>query len=460
MIVRFFGSMKARVLLGFVAALVPFTAFADFLSMSGDSVVTISTQPLAEEYAIDFGTVCQGSGMLSKTFQLQITARSHSDLVTNANIIFQSGSTATVSVASINGTGLGASVAAPGTIVLPANWTSLPDGTLSSSVNSTVTLDTSAVSGSVADTVIYAASGTNLNNGALTKNSKLDVKANIVNCAADVTVTKTAANPSINAGDTASFSIVVTNLGPSTASNVTLTDTLPSGLTWSLGGPDAAACAISAGTLSCNFGSVGFPGSRTVTVSGQTSASNCGQINNTAIVSASNDSNPTNNSSSASITVSCKPSAQITPTNTTCQQYVSGTAATLSGFGYGVKNGAINNVAPGVAFYFVTAHATGSSFTVTTTQSDNGSTPLFDARQVQVFDAACNTYSNFTSSITSGQVSTTINGATAGQTFIVLFKIDPHSVVGSATPSPSTVTYTYTTAGVPGSTQSIALSEF
>src|SRR5262249_7393410 len=121
--------------------------------MSGPQVTTISVQPLAEEYAIDFGTVCQGSAQ-STQFQLQVTARSHADLVANAPIIFQNGSTVTVGLASTSGSGFSASAPSPSTIVLPGNWTALPDGTLSTSVNSTVTLNTSAT-GAISGTAVY-----------------------------------------------------------------------------------------------------------------------------------------------------------------------------------------------------------------------------------------------------------------------------------------------------------------
>lgn len=454
--------IAVRVAVATCAALLPVTAFADFLNMNGDGVTTISTQPMAEEYAIDFGTVCQGSGVQSKTFQLEIAARSHADLVTNAPIIFQNGSTVTVSVSSTNGTGLGASVAAPGTIALPSNWTSLPDGTFSNTVNSTLTLDTGAVSGTVADTVVYAASGTNLNGSALVKNSTLDVKANVVNCAADVSVVKTAAKSSINAGDTASFSIVLTNNGPNTATNATLSDTLPSGLTWTLGGPDAASCALASGAVTCNFGSVSYPGSRTITVSATTTTSNCGTINNTATVNASNDSNSANNSSTASITVNCAKTAQFAPTNTTCQQFANGTATTQNAIIYNLKNGVINNVSPGVLFYYTTVVAPASSFTVTVSQSDNGTTPALGAMQLSTYTGNCNTYSSVSASTNSTGTSTfDISGATPGQVFILSVKVDPHTVNGSAAPTPSTVTYTYTTSvngtAVPSSVQQVYL---
>src|SRR5207237_7353523 len=74
-----------------------------------------------------------------------------------------------------------------------------------------------------------------------------------VNCNADVKVVKTADNATINAGDTAKFTVTVTSLGPAMAGNVTLSDPLPAGITWS---QDNAACAINSGTLSCNFGNL------------------------------------------------------------------------------------------------------------------------------------------------------------------------------------------------------------
>jgi uncharacterized repeat protein (TIGR01451 family) len=466
------GLAKARVLrcalIAVLAALLPLTALADFINISGTDVVTISTQPAAEEFAVDFGTVCAGSAA-SKTVQLSIAARSHAD-AGGAVFVFADGSTVALAVDATTGSGLSASIAAPSSITLPANWTTLPDGTLSSTINSTLSLNTTTT-GAFTGTVVYSGSGTSAAGGPITKFSTLDVKANVVTCGADVKVQKTAASSSINAGDTATFSIVVTSLGPAAANNVVLTDTLPAGLTWTVSGADATAagCAgtlAGGSTLSCSFGTLAASASRTVTVSAKTSTSNCGQINNTATVSATNDTNSGNNSSSASMTVTCPPppSAQFAPTQTTCQQFRDGTASTLAVFNYNLKNGAINNVAPGVAFYYVklNAPASGGTFTISVNQSDNGSTPAFGTMQVQVFGLDCNTYSNASASTSNGNTTITVNGAAANQPFIVSVKVDPHSVVGSAAPSPSTVTYTYTTlvngVTVPGSTQSVSLA--
>jgi uncharacterized repeat protein (TIGR01451 family) len=467
------GLLKARVLrcalIAILAALLPLTALADFVNVSGTDVVTISTAPGAEEFAVDFGTVCAGSNA-TKTVQLAIVARSHAD-PGGTIFYFADGSLVTLAVAATTGSGLSATIAPPSAILLPANWASLPDGTLSSAIDSTLTLNTASL-GAFTGTVVYSGSGTSAAGGPLTKFSTLDVKANVVTCGtADVKVEKKAASANINAGDTASFTITVTSLGPLAANNVVLTDVLPSGLTWTVSGADATAagCAgtlAGGSTLTCNFGTLAGGATRTVTLSATTSTSNCGQINNTANVNASNDSDSSNNSSSASMTVTCPPppSAQFAPTQTTCQNFRDGTASSLSAINYHLKNGVINNVSPGVAFYYVklSAPAAGGTFTISVNQSDNGSTPAFGTQQVLVYSIDCNRYANVSTSTSNGNTTITVNGAAANQPFIVSVKVDPSPVVGSATPSPTTVTYTYVTlvngTTVPGSSQSIALA--
>ena len=131
-----------------------------------------------------------------------------------------------------------------------------------------------------------------------------------VNCP-DVKVEKTPDGSTINAGQDAVFTIVVTNLGPGPATNVTLTDVLPdSGLSWTVGGANAAACAgtnphAGGSTLTCNFGTVPFPGSRTITLTSPTDQEDCRLISNTATVSATGDTNAANNSDNGAITPQC-----------------------------------------------------------------------------------------------------------------------------------------------------------
>ena len=120
----------------------------------------------------------------------------------------------------------------------------------------------------------------------------------------DVSVLKTADQGTINAGDTAAYTVVVTNHGDGTARDVTLTDTLPVGVQWT---EDSASCAIANGVMTCDFGDLAAGATRTVHVSGLTDAQDCGQLVNVATVSASNeaDDDATDNQSEATITVNC-----------------------------------------------------------------------------------------------------------------------------------------------------------
>jgi hypothetical protein len=102
----------------------------------------------------------------------------------------------------------------------------------------------------------------------------------------------------------------VTNNGPGSASNVTLSDNLPnSGLNWSETSDPANACTVSGAVgsqvLSCSFGTLAQGASRTVSVTSATTAANCGTIPNTVTITATGDINATNNSDTGSIVVQC-----------------------------------------------------------------------------------------------------------------------------------------------------------
>jgi uncharacterized repeat protein (TIGR01451 family) len=140
--------------------------------------------------------------------------------------------------------------------------------------------------------------------------SDSDPASVVVECP-DVTVEKTPDNGSVQAGSTATFTIVVTNLGPGSATSVTLTDNLPAGYVWTLGGADAASCSIDTApapdVLSCNFGTLADDATRTITLSAPTTGANCAVIPNTATVAATNEATAQqgNNSNSGSIDVLC-----------------------------------------------------------------------------------------------------------------------------------------------------------
>ncbi len=142
----------------------------------------------------------------------------------------------------------------------------------------------------------------------------------------DISVVKTPDSEStgagtVSAGSNAVFTITVTNNGPITATGVTLTDVLPTiaGSGWTVGGADAASCSgtnphAGGSTLTCNFGDIPFPGSRTITLTSPTTAADCtrsgtvtGDIDNTASVSATNEDSAqlANNSDHGDVHVVC-----------------------------------------------------------------------------------------------------------------------------------------------------------
>ena len=123
-------------------------------------------------------------------------------------------------------------------------------------------------------------------------------------------VTKDAVLSPIDAGDDASFTIVVSASGTGDSENVVLTDTNGTSHAWTISGANAGACAdlsVDPGEdLSCDFGTIPNGQSRTVTITMESDADDCANgIENTASIEADADTDESNNSDSASIEVDC-----------------------------------------------------------------------------------------------------------------------------------------------------------
>ena len=122
---------------------------------------------------------------------------------------------------------------------------------------------------------------------------------------------KTAVQGTISAGDDARFEITVSNTGPGTATNVTLSDPLPNGVSgaWTIvEQPAGNPCSIVANTLTCTFGDMASGTSKVVKVTAPTDFENCTQLVNLATASASNSPDASDDA-----TIQCdKPNLSVT----------------------------------------------------------------------------------------------------------------------------------------------------
>jgi hypothetical protein len=163
---------------------------------------------------------------------------------------------------------------------------------------------------------------------------------------------------------------------------------------------------------------------------------------------------------SESIVVTSAQVSQITPTQTTCAMFQSGTAATLSEVDYSTRSGQISQVAPGVFFYWVKVQvSTTGAQTYTITQSvSTGSNFFLPAPGSFAYDANCNTLETTVSQ--SAGTTTVLFSTTAVEgagTYFIGIKYRTSNVLGEPAPSPSTVVYTFNTTGVSGSTSQVTL---
>lgn len=125
-------------------------------------------------------------------------------------------------------------------------------------------------------------------------------------------VTKTAKVDPINAGDPASFDIVVTASGTGPSEDVVLSDLNETDHTWAVSGADAGDCGDAPVTvapgewLDCDFGTIPNGQSRTVTITMTSDADDCAEgIANTASITADADVDTSDNEDSDDIAVEC-----------------------------------------------------------------------------------------------------------------------------------------------------------
>ena len=136
---------------------------------------------------------------------------------------------------------------------------------------------------------------------------------------ADLSITKAADAKSVTAGSEVTYTVVVTNNGPATATGVTLSDPLPTNTTFqSFTAPTGWACTTPpigrGGTVSCSSQSLAASLSSTFTYTIATTAAAVPMISNVASVRANEPDPNMANNSSATVTTKVNPSVATTYT--------------------------------------------------------------------------------------------------------------------------------------------------
>ncbi len=201
------------------------------------------------------------------------------------------GGTGAITCTDSGGLGLGAANTATFSLVLQVS-ASTPSGT---SITDTVT----ATAGNVVPSIT-------------TNTASATVVVGNAN-SADMAIVKTGTPNPVTEGTPLTYTLTVTNNGPASATNVTVTDTLPSAVTYLSTSTTQGSCSEAGGTVTCLLGTMA--NAATATISILTLPNTPGFASNTATVSADQtDPTPANNTSTQNETITA-------PTRITLQTF-------------------------------------------------------------------------------------------------------------------------------------------
>ncbi|MEM7584672.1 MAG: DUF11 domain-containing protein [Acidobacteriota bacterium] len=188
----------------------------------------------------------------------------------------------------------------------------------------TCTLGTIAAAGSAQYTITVAvdadASGTLTNQASVTSDTTdPDSSDNAtsedtgVGASADLSISKTDSVDPVVAGENLTYTVTVNNAGPSDATNVVVTDTLPAGVTL----VSTSGCSEDpSGVATCTLGNIAASGSAQYTITVAVDASATGTLTNQASVSSDTaDSDSSDNTTSEDTTVSAEADLSISKTD-------------------------------------------------------------------------------------------------------------------------------------------------
>jgi uncharacterized repeat protein (TIGR01451 family) len=308
-------------------------------------------------------------------------------------------------------------------------------GTLANAAKATITIVVKpTAAGTVTNTASVAANETDPvpGNNAATVSTP-------VTASADVALTETVApNPVLLGGSNLTYTITITNNGPSPATNVTITDTLPAGVTFVGTTPSQGTCTNP--LSSCAIGNLASGASATVIVVVKPNAT--GAFSNSATVAATEaDPNTANNSASASATVN--PAADLSLAETATPQTV--TAGNNVTFSFTVTNSGPSTatgvtIADALPVGMVLVSATPSQGTCTTAISCNLGTIANGATATLSIVAQATAPGNFnnTASVSANEADPFPSNNTAIASIAVVASADI-AIAVSASPNPAGV---------------------
>lgn len=182
-----------------------------------------------------------------------------------------------------------------GTVTNNAGVVSGNLGTLAPNASATITLIVgvnSATRGTITNTASVQATQTDTNT---TNNTA--TQETVINSSVDLVLTKVDSVDPATAGGSLNYTIVVTNNGPSSATNVVVTDTLPTTLAFVSGNSSVGTVTNASGVVTANVGALASGASATITINTTVATAATGTITNTASVTGTEtDTNTANNS--------------------------------------------------------------------------------------------------------------------------------------------------------------------
>ena len=119
-----------------------------------------------------------------------------------------------------------------------------------------------------------------------------------INALDDLAIVKTASANPVIAGNALTYTLAASNNGPSNATGVTITDTLPAGVTYASATTSLGTVSQAGGTVTVNVGSLANGAGATATILVMVGPNTRGSITNTAVIAGNEpDSNMANNTS-------------------------------------------------------------------------------------------------------------------------------------------------------------------